>query len=63
MRTPHPHLRHGDLGEKCKTQLYQIDDGILRTARHKEIRLDTYPEGVFELAEKLDDVLYIILSL
>ena len=63
MRTLHPHLRHGDLGEKCRTQLYQIGAGILRMARRKEIRLDAYTEGGPDLAEKLEDILYVILTL
>ena len=63
LRTLQPHLRHVDLNVKVAKNLYQIGDGVLRRARHTETLIDSYPEGVFELAEKLDDVLYIILTL
>ena len=55
LRNLQPHLRHGDLNDKCAKYLYQIGAGILRRARHQEKRIDDYPEGVFELAEKIED--------
>ena len=60
LRQLHPHLRHVELTEKRKAHLRQIGAGILRMARFQEILLGVYPHGVFELAEKLDDAMYII---
>ena len=55
LRKLQPHLRHGELNAKTLKHLHQIGAVLIRRARVSEIPLRQFPNGAFELAEKLDD--------